>query len=394
MVPAHGHVNPTIGLVNELISKGDSITYIAGEEFRDKFENTGVNFVGYEADLSAFNGQTSSISNMGKQYIKICKDILNLAIKQEGEFDYLVVDPFIKPGTKIIEKFKIKKVIATSTTFAMNEKISNSVSSVMEKDNKDMLEMMKTFLTLAPKFKKLGKEFGINFPKNPMDLLMGDKYDLTIVFTSKYFQPNSDEFDDTYKFVGPSIFYRHELEDFTIENGENKKVIYISLGTIANTDLEFYKSCFEALGSNKDLTVIMSIGNKTDIKDLEKIPENFKVYNYVPQLEVLKKVDLFITHGGMNSSSEGLYNSVPLVVVPQFGDQPVVAKRVEELGAGIALMEDRSVQAIRSAVNKILSDDSYKENAKKIGESLKACGGYKKAAEAIYEAIDNVEVLV
>ena len=305
-----------------------------------------------------------------------------------------MVDPFIKPGTKIIEKFKIKKVIATSTTFAMNEKISNSVSSVMEKDNKDMLEMMKTFLTLAPKFKKLGKEFGINFPKNPMDLLMGDKYDLTIVFTSKYFQPNSDEFDDTYKFVGPSIFDRHELEDFTIENGENKKVIYISLGTIANTDLEFYKSCFEALGSNKDLTVIMSIGNKTDIKDLEKIPENFKVYNYVPQLEVLKKVDLFITHGGMNSSSEGLYNSVPLVVVPQFGDQPVVAKRVEELGAGIALMEDRSVQAIRSAVNKILSDDSYKENAKKIGESLKACGGYKKAAEAIYEAIDNVEVLV
>ena len=394
MVPAHGHVNPTIGLVNELISKGDSITYIAGEEFRDKFENTGANFVGYEADLSAFNGQTSTISNMGKQHIKICKDILNLAIKQEGEFDYLVVDPFIKPGTKIIEKFKIKKVIATSTTFAMNEKISNSVSSVMEKDNKDMLEMMKTFLTLAPKFKKLGKEFGINFPKNPMDLLMGDKYDLTMVFTSKYFQPNSDEFDETYKFVGPSIFDRHELEDFTIENGENKKVIYISLGTIANTDLEFYKRCFEALGSNKDLTVIMSIGNKTDIKDLEKIPENFKVYNYVPQLEVLKKVDLFITHGGMNSSSEGLYNSVPLVVVPQFGDQPVVAKRVEELGAGIALMENRSVQAIRSAVNKILSDDSYKENAKKIGESLKACGGYKKAAEAIYEAIDNVEVLV
>ena len=52
------------------------------------------------------------------------------------------------------------------------------------------------------------------------------------------------------------------------------------------------------------------------------------------------------------------------------------------------------MSAIRSAVNKILSDDSYKENAKKIGESLKACGGYKKAAEAIYEAIDNVEVLV
>ena len=133
--------------------------------------------------------------------------------------------------------------------------------------------------------------------------------------------------------------------------------------------------------------VIMSVGKKINISDLGQIPTNFKLYNYVPQLEVLKKVDLFITHGGMNSSSEGLYNNVPLIVVPQFGDQPVVAKRVEELGAGVPLMGDISPLAIENAVNKILSDNSYKENAKKVGESLRECGGYKKAAEAIHKVI-------
>ena len=123
------------------------------------------------------------------------------------------------------------------------------------------------------------------------------------------------------------------------------------------------------MGSNKDLTVIMSIGNKTDIKDLEKIPENFKVYNYVPQLEVLKKVDLFITHGGMNSSSEGLYNGLPLIVVPQFADQFLIAERVTELGAGLPLINDVNPSSIEKTVNEVLSKPSYRENAKKIGVS-------------------------
>ncbi|WP_438870654.1 macrolide family glycosyltransferase [Sarcina ventriculi] len=308
-------------------------------------------------------------------------------MEQEGEFDYIVVDPFIRPGTKIVEKFKVKKVITISTTFAINKEFSERILKSMSQDKSTIDKMTENFIKLKPEFEKLGKEFGISFPKKPIELITGVKNDLTIVFTSKYYQPNAEVFDETYKFVGPSIFDRRELEDFKIENSKNKKIIYISLGTIANTNIEFYKNCFKALGSREDLMVIMSVGKKINISDLGQIPTNFKLYNYVPQLEVLKKVDLFITHGGMNSSSEGLYNNVPLIVVPQFGDQPVVAKRVEELGAGVPLMGDISPLAIENAVNKILSDNSYKENAKKVGESLRECGGYKKAAEAIHKVI-------
>ena len=391
--PGHGHVNPTIGLVNELIRKGDEIIYICSEEFRSKFENTGAKFIGFDLDLSDFDGK-NTIDNMGERFLKIFKNILNLAIEQEGEFDYIVVDPFIRPGTKIVEKFKVKKVITISTTFAINKEFSERILKSMSQDKSTIDKMTENFIKLKPEFEKLGKEFSISFPEKPIELITGVKNDLTIVFTSKYYQPNAEVFDETYKFVGPSIFDRRELEDFKIENSKNKKIVYISLGTIANTNIEFYKNCFNALGSREDLMVIMSVGKKINISDLGQIPTNFKLYNYVPQLEVLKKVDLFITHGGMNSSSEGLYNNVPLIVVPQFGDQPVVAKRVEELGAGVPLMGDISPLAIENAVNKILSDNSYKENAKKVGESLRECGGYKKAAEAIYEAIDNVEVLV
>ena len=384
--PGHGHVNPTIGLVNELIRKGDEIIYICSEEFRSKFENTGAKFIGFDLDLSDFDGK-NTIDNMGERFLKIFKNILNLAIEQEGEFDYIVVDPFIRPGTKIVEKFKVKKVITISTTFAINKEFSERILKSMSQDKSTIDKMTENFIKLKPEFEKLRKEFGISFPEKPIELITGVKNDLTIVFTSKYYQPNAEVFDETYKFVGPSIFDRRELEDFKIENSKNKKIVYISLGTIANTNIEFYKNCFKALGSREDLMVIMSVGKKINISDLGQIPTNFKLYNYVPQLEVLKKVDLFITHGGMNSSSEGLYNNVPLIVVPQFGDQPVVAKRVEELGAGVPLMGDISPLAIENAVNKILSDSSYKENAKKVGESLRECGGYKKAAEAIHKVI-------
>lgn len=61
---------------------------------------------------------------------------------------------------------------------------------------------------------------------------------------------------------------------------------------------------------------------------LENNPSNFKLYNYVPQLDILQHTDLFITRGGMNSSSENLYFGVPMLVIPVMGGQPIVAQRI------------------------------------------------------------------
>ena len=383
IIPGHGHVNPTIGLVKELMAKGDEIVYICADMFRDKIEKVGAKFVGYSGEtfirFNSNEGNDNAMSMAGK-FIEINKLTLELAMKQEGEFDYLVVDNFIYIDTRVVKKFNIKKVIGTITTFALNEELTMDLFGNFNSD-KTLLE---GFKSLSGELSKMGMEL----TKHPiLDVVNKDRADLKIVFTSKYYQPFSESFDETFEFVGPSIANRHELEDFNIENPENKKLIFASLGTVANENLNFYKNCFEALGSRDDLIVVMSVGNRIDISDLGPIPKNFKVFNYVPQLKLLKKVDLFITHGGMNSSSEGLYNGVPLVVVPQFGDQPIVAKRVAELGAGIALVNNISSSDITNAVNKVLTDKSYKENAEKIGESLKNCGGYKRAANLIHEML-------
>lgn len=128
----------------------------------------------------------------------------------------------------------------------------------------------------------------------------------------------------------------------------------------------------------------MSIGNKTKISDLGNIPKNFIVKNYVPQTKLLAYAKLFITHGGMNSTHEGLYNGIPLIVIPQSANRPVIAKQVENLGAGIKLsMKELTEEQLRESVEIVLNNPSFKEAALNLKESFRKVGGYKQAVDEI-----------
>lgn len=371
-----------------MIKRGDEVVYITAEEFRDKFEKVGSKFIGYnfEGGSASLNikeiaknaSNSNNLINVVKKVMEefmikygiAGKKTIELALEQSEEFDYLVVDEiFPLDLNEVIEKLKIKKVISTITMFALNDKLKSSM-----------------FTTFLPSIMKNENDICHGFDKLTSGKKKSNrKIDLNMVFTSEYFQPYSEEFDSSFKFVGPSIFNRNELTDFKIDKSSNKKLLLISLGTMANENLDFYKNCFEALGFRDDIDIIMCIGKRINRNDLGAISKNFKLYDYIPQLEVLKQADLFITHGGMNSTNEALYNNLPLIIVPQFGDQATVAKRVQELGAGIALIgtENYTCNCIRNAVDELLSNESYKINAEKIGKSLRDAGGYEKAAEII-----------
>jgi MGT family glycosyltransferase len=101
-------------------------------------------------------------------------------------------------------------------------------------------------------------------------------------------------------------------------------------------------------------------------------------------LEVLQRSAVCVTHGGLNTVEEALYYGVPLVVVPQGVDQFVTAGRVEALGAGVRLDSSTlSAEGLRRAVERVLSDESFRQGSKAIGESFRAAGGYRRAAEEI-----------
>lgn len=395
-IAGHGHVNPTIGIIRELMDRGDEVTYIAGEEFREKIEVTGAKFkahknfnmssaVNRSPHLTDNKGLLDIVENINLAGNKILaninetfKEIIETVFNSNEKFDYIIYDSIFILGSEIGRVLKIP-TISSTTTFGINEVMLTNIVKLLKLDKFKEISSNPDFINFT---KNLKENYDIKFPDSISEFT--GKGMLNLVYTSKYFQPYSETFDESYKFIGPSIIDRKEGIDFNLTKKDNKKIIYISLGTIYNSSLEFYENCFKAF-KDMDVEVVMSIGKKIDINTFKEIPSNFIVRNYAPQLEILKHADIFITHGGMNSTNEGLYYELPLILIPQSVDQPFVANRVAELGAGIVLKKDEiTPQILKESVEKIFSDKNYKINSEKIGESLRDGGGYKKGVDEIF----------
>jgi MGT family glycosyltransferase len=205
---------------------------------------------------------------------------------------------------------------------------------------------------------------------------------LNIVYTSRHFQPCANTFDDRFQFVGP-MTSRGETIPFPWDRVGASDVVYVSLGTLFNADTAFYRTCFEAF-AGQALQVILSVGTKVSLTSLGAVPPNFVVSAHVPQLAVLQRARAFVTHGGMNSVSEGLFYGVPLVVVPQMGEQAIVGRQVEQLGAGLCLRKKEVTgSSLRESVRRLLEEERFRGQADIVRRSFLDAGGPARAADAI-----------
>jgi MGT family glycosyltransferase len=109
---------------------------------------------------------------------------------------------------------------------------------------------------------------------------------------------------------------------------------------------------------------------------------------------VLKYTKLFITHGGMNSTNEGLYYGVPLIVIPQSADQPMIAQQVANIGAGIQLqMQSLSANQLREAADHVLNHPNFLKAVSNISKSFQSSGGYRKAVDEIFDFKSQYDIL-
>jgi MGT family glycosyltransferase len=209
---------------------------------------------------------------------------------------------------------------------------------------------------------------------------------LNIVFIPREFQPAGETFDDRYVFVGPSILARHEALDFSFERLSNDRpLLYISLGSIFTNQPEFYKQCFAAF-ADQPWQVVLSIGKHLDLATLGAVPENFLLSPYVPQLDILPRTSLFVTHAGTNSVMEGMYFGVPMVLIPQQPEQGMHAQRVVDLGLGVLLdKENVTASTLREAVDRVAHNAAYRERAQQMQQSIRTSGGYQQAADALIQ---------
>ena len=381
-IPAHGHTNPTLGVVRELVRRGHQVKYYSYEPFRTVIEAAGADFVpcdAYDAQLGltpkdgerigkdlAFSTHVLVETTLALNDM-VCRDMA------AWQPDCIVADSMAAWGKAVALKLGIPFVSST-TTFAFNQESAK----IMKQRFRELL----AFFAAMPKINRDVRRLqATGYPvKSVLELIQNDQNTHTIVYTSPEFQPCAESFSDKYAFVGPSVRPAREQVTKTHE-----KLVYVSMGTVVNDRLALYRNCIAAL-AGENVQVILSVGEQVDIAALGPLPENVSVYPKVDQIAVLEKADVFLSHCGMNSASESLYFGVPLLCYPQTKEQGGMAARVTALGAGL-MLENPSVSCIKAAVKLLLSDTKIKANAEQIARSFHRCTGPIAAADKIEQVI-------
>lgn len=383
-IPAHGHTNPTLGVVRELVSRGHQVWYYSYNMLREKIESAGATFVSCDDYDMEQRLSPKDSARIGKDLAfstkilvdttlsldeMVCADMKRLAP------DCIVADSMAIWGKAVAKKLGIPFVCST-TTFAFNQ----HSAKIMKQSAGDLFRMIMAMPKITKQIRRLQSK---GYPvKSILDIIQNDDNTHTIVYTSPEFQPCSETFSDKYAFVGPSI--RPAVD--RIEKKE-QKMVYISMGTVNNDMVPLYKQFLSAF-VDTNYQVIMSVGSLTSVSELGTLPDNISVFPSVDQIAVLQKADVFISHCGMNSVSESLYFGVPLLMLPQTSEQAGVAERVSQLGAGIKLTGTDAASVI-NATEKILADGGYKLHAAEIAAGFRRCSGAKGAADKILQVCEK-----
>ncbi|WP_414583425.1 glycosyltransferase [Scytonema sp. PCC 10023] len=191
-----------------------------------------------------------------------------------------------------------------------------------------------------------------------------------------------------FHFTGP---FHNSIErqpvEFPFEKLNGKPLIYASMGTMQNHLDYVFRTIAEAC-ADLDAQLVISLGGGLDPEAFPNLPGSPLVVKYAPQLELLQKATLNITHGGLNTTLESLSYGVPMVALPVTDDQPGVAARIAWSGAGEFVPLSRlSVPSLRETIKRVCTQKSYKENATRLQEAIERTGGVSRAADIIEQAV-------
>ena len=290
-IPAHGHHNPTLPVVTELVKRGNAVRYYSFEEFREKIEKTGAEFFPCDAFLPELTAEEAqglkrvSTTEMTVMDLRITARMDGFLAEQVASFrpDVIFTDSVCFWGKLTARKYKIPMVVSTST-FAFNQ----ASSRYMKNSFSEIADLITGSGRVKAELKNL-EAYGYH-EKSIMPLVQNDNFSDTVVYATKKYQPCSETFSKHYAFVGPSlpVAYPPDKE-------HERPLVFISMGTVLNEKPDFYKNCIRAL-AGEAVDVLISCGKAVDPESLGKLPDNIRVEAYVNQPEVLAKANVFLTH--------------------------------------------------------------------------------------------------
>ncbi|RZB19031.1 oleandomycin glycosyltransferase [Streptomyces sp. F001] len=374
----HGHINPTLPVVAELVRRGHTVTYHTSPAFRAEIEDAGATvclYPGGDQPLPDPPTPITLMEGLARTTVRLLPAVL--ADLRRVRPDLIVHDSSCLWGAVAARELGVPAA-SSFTMFAFNRHVPSPT-----RGSWDLLAAAAARPRTLQGYLRSRWELHRRFDTRGLPLLdlLNIRQPLNLVYTSGAFQPAAEDFDQSYRFVGPSIGARPVDPSFPADRLEDP-VLYASLGTVFNADPQVLRSFATALAPLGG-TVIVSTG-QTDPEALGPLPANVLTRRFVPQPEVLARAALFVTHGGMNSVNEAMYAGVPMLVVPQGADQPMVARRVVELDAGLSIRtQDVTERSVRALARRLLDDPRFRAAGATLKAAQHEAGGYQRAADEL-----------
>ncbi|ORT58005.1 macrolide-inactivating glycosyltransferase [Streptomyces sp. CB03238] len=379
-IAAHGHVNPSIEVIRELVARGHRVSYAIPASFADKIAATGAEPVVYTSTLPTDEDPeawgTELIDNIEPFLNDAIQVLPQLAAAFEGdEPDLVIHDITSYPAPVLAHRWGVPAVSLWPNLVPW-EGYEEEVAEPMFAELKAS-ERGKAYYA---RFEAWLAENGI--ATHPDRLISRPRK--AVVLIPEVLQPNADRVDESvFTFVGACQGDRAEQGDWQRPAGA-EKVLLVSLGSAFTKQPDFYRACVEAFGDLPGWHVVLQIGQYVDAAELGELPANVEVHAWVPQLAILRQADAFITHAGAGGSQEGLATGTPMVAVPQAVDQFGNADMLASLGVARHLpMADATADALRAAVLELAGDPEVARRAEEIRLRMAAEGGTKRAADLI-----------
>ncbi|MFI5830857.1 macrolide-inactivating glycosyltransferase [Streptomyces sp. NPDC051578] len=382
-IAAHGHVNPSIEVIRELVARGHRVSYAIPASFADKVAETGATPVIWRSTLPTDDEPeawgTELIDHLEPFLEDAVQALPQLAAAFEGdEPDLVIHDITAYPAVVLARRWGVPDISLSPNLVAWTG-YEEEVAAPM----KEQLRATERGRDYYARFRAWLDENGI---ADDPDRVVG-RPRRSIVLIPKALQPHADRVDESvYTFVGTCQADRGATQGTWRRPAaaEGKKVVLVSMGSTFTKLPAFYRACMDAFADLPDWHVVLQIGKFTDEAELGEIPANVEVHRWVPQLDILRQADAFITHAGAGGSQEGMATGTPMVAVPQAVDQFGNADMLQGLGiARHVPMDEADAPTLRDAVLSLTTAPEVAARAEAIRTQMAAEGGARQAADLI-----------
>ncbi|MFJ9032464.1 macrolide-inactivating glycosyltransferase [Streptomyces sp. NPDC102274] len=385
-IAAHGHVNPSLEVIRELVARGHRVSYAIPASFAVKVAATGAEPVIYTSVLPGPDDDpeawgTELIDNLEPFLDDAVQALPQLAEAFEGDRPDLVLgDTTSYPAPVLAHRWGVPYFQFSTHMVAW------------EGYEKDVAEPMLAELDASERGRAYRARFQEWLDEHHMDHTDPDRLVArparSLVLIPRALQYNAGSVDESvFTFVGACQGDRADQGEWERPAGA-ERVLLVSLGSAFTKQPAFYRACVEAFGDLPGWHVVLQIGAYVDEAELGDVPANVEVHRWVPQLAILQQADAFITHAGAGGSQEGLATGTPMVAVPQAVDQFGNADTLVALGVARRLdTEAATPEALRAAVLAVASDPEVARRLGEVGRGMAREGGTRRAADLIEEAL-------